>query len=137
MFYGTSRINKYNHLEIGGCDTVELVKEFGTPLYVMDENHIRENCRSYTNSLRNMHENSEVIYAAKAFLTMEMCKLIQEEGLCLDVVSGGELYLAIKSGFPAKRIYFHGNNKSYTELEMAVEYGVGRIVVDNFFELEF
>ncbi|HHY71112.1 MAG TPA: diaminopimelate decarboxylase [Thermoanaerobacterales bacterium] len=136
MFYGTSRINKYNHLEIGGCDTVELVKEFGTPLYVMDENHIRENCRSYTNSLRNMHENSEVIYAAKAFLTMEMCKLIQEEGLCLDVVSGGELYLAIKSGFPAKRIYFHGNNKSYTELEMAVEYGVGRIVVDNFFELE-
>ena len=101
MFFGNCRINRLNHLEIGGCDTTELVKEFGTPLYVMDENHIRENCRSYKNSLRNLHENSEVIYAGKAFLTMEMCKLIEEEGLCLDVVSGGELYIAIKSGFPA------------------------------------
>ena len=136
MFYGTCRINELNHLEIGGCDTIELVKEFGTPLYVMDENHIRENCRLYINNLRKLHENSEVIYAGKAFLTMEMCKLIEEEGLGLDVVSGGELYTAIKSGFPAKKIYFHGNNKSYAELEMAVEYGVGRIIVDNFYELE-
>ncbi|NLU09841.1 MAG: diaminopimelate decarboxylase [Tepidanaerobacter acetatoxydans] len=136
MFCGTGRINKFNHLEIGGCDAVELAKEFGTPLYVMDENHIRENCRLYRDSLNNLHENSEVIYAGKAFLTMEMCKLIEEEGLSLDVVSGGELYTAIKSGFPAKRIYFHGNNKSYAELEMAAEYGVGRIVVDNFYELE-
>ncbi|AEE91513.1 diaminopimelate decarboxylase [Tepidanaerobacter acetatoxydans Re1] len=136
MFCGTGRINKFNHLEIGGCDAVELAKEFGTPLYVMDENHIRENCRLYRDSLNNLHENSEVIYAGKAFLTMEMCKLIEEEGLSLDVVSGGELYTAIKSGFPSKRIYFHGNNKSYAELEMAAEYGVGRIVVDNFYELE-
>ena len=116
MFYGTCRINELNHLEIGGCDTIELVKEFGTPLYVMDENHIRENCRLYINTDGNYTENSEVIYAGKAFLTMEMCKLIEEEGLGLDVV-GGELYTAIKSGFPAKKIYFHGNNKSYAELK--------------------
>ncbi|MDD4569841.1 MAG: diaminopimelate decarboxylase [Tepidanaerobacteraceae bacterium] len=136
MFYGTGELNELNHLEIGGCDTIELVKEYGTPLYVIDEDHVRESCRSYRNSLSNLHENSEVIYAGKAFLTMEMCKLIEEEGLGLDVVSGGELYTAIKSGFPAKRIYFHGNNKSYNELEMAVKYGVGRIIVDNFYELE-
>ncbi|NLZ53079.1 MAG: diaminopimelate decarboxylase, partial [Thermoanaerobacteraceae bacterium] len=111
-------------------------KEFGTPLYVMDENRVRDNCRSYLNSMRSLHENSEVIYAGKAFLTMEMCRIIQEEGLCLDVVSGGELYTAIKAQFPAIKIYFHGNNKSYDELKMAVEYGVGRIIVDNFYELE-
>jgi len=136
MLLETCRVNKLNHLEIGGCDTVELVKEFGTPLYVMDENYIRENCRSYLNSMRSLHENSEVIYAGKAFLTMEMCRIIEEEGLCLDVVSGGELYTAIKAQFPAKKIYFHGNNKSYDELKMAIEYGVGRIIVDNFYELE-
>lgn len=136
MLLGTCRVNKLNHLEIGGCDAVELAKEFGTPLYVMDENLIRENCRSYLNSIRSLHENSDVIYAGKAFLTIEMCRIIEEEGLCLDVVSGGELYTAIKAQFPAKRIYFHGNNKSYDELKMAIEYGVGRIVVDNFYELE-
>jgi len=136
MLLETCSVNELNHLEIGGCDTVELVKEFGTPLYVMDENRIRENCRSYLNSLRSLYENSEVIYAGKAFLTMEMCKIIEEEGLCLDVVSGGELYTAIKAQFPANRIYFHGNNKSYDELKMAIEYDVGRIIVDNFYELE-
>ncbi|HHY41273.1 MAG TPA: diaminopimelate decarboxylase [Thermoanaerobacterales bacterium] len=136
MLLGTCRVNKLNHLEIGGCDTVELVKEFGTPLYVMDENLIRENCRSFLNSMRSLHENSEVIYAGKAFLTIEMCRIIEEEGLCLDVVSGGELYTAIKAQFPIKRIYFHGNNKSYDELKMAIENGVGRIIVDNFYELE-
>ncbi|MGI6425609.1 MAG: diaminopimelate decarboxylase [Tepidanaerobacteraceae bacterium] len=136
MFYGTGRSNELNHLEIGGCDTVELVKKYGSPLYVIDEDYVRENCRSYKNSLMNLQKDSEVIYAGKAFLTMEMCRLIQEEDLGLDVVSGGELYTAIKSGFPANRIYFHGNNKSYSELEMAVKYGVGRIIVDNFYELE-
>ncbi len=136
MYTGTGKVNKYNHLEIGGCDVVELVNKFGTPLYVMDESLIRENCRLYKDNLRKLYKNSGVIYAAKAFLTMEMCKLIQEEGLCLDVVSGGELYLAIKSGFPMERIYFHGNNKSRSELEMAIKYDVGHIVVDNFYELE-
>ncbi|HHW02699.1 MAG TPA: diaminopimelate decarboxylase [Thermoanaerobacterales bacterium] len=136
MLFGTARINKLNHLEIGGCDTVDLVKEFGTPLYLMDEEYIRNNCRLYKNTLAKLHENSEVIYAGKAFLTMGMCKIIEEEDLGLDVVSGGELYTAISADFPAQRIYFHGNNKSYEELKMAVEYGVGRIIVDNFYELE-
>jgi diaminopimelate decarboxylase len=86
--------------------------------------------------LSKLHKNSEVIYAGKAFLTMGMCKIIEEEDLSLDVVSGGELYTAISAEFPAKRIYFHGNNKSYEELRMAVKYGVGRIIVDNFYELE-
>lgn len=136
MLFGTARINELNHLEIGGCDVLDLVKEFGTPLYVMDEQLIRDNCRLYRNTLHKLHENSQVIYAGKAFLTMGMCQIVDEEGLGLDVVSGGELYAAIKAGFPAKKIYFHGNNKSYDELKMAVEYGVGRIIVDNFYELE-
>lgn len=136
MLLGRCRVNNLNHLEIGGCDAVELAKEFGTPLYVMDEGLIRENCRRFLSSMRSLHENSEVIYAGKAFLTIEMCRIIKEEGLCLDVVSGGELYIAIKAQFPAKKIYFHGNNKSYEELKMAIEYGVGRIVIDNFYELE-
>jgi len=125
-----------DHLEIGGCDAVELAKEFGTPLYVMDETLIRNNCRYFKEHLKQLHKNSEVIYAGKAFLTMGMCKLVAEEGLGLDVVSGGELYAAIKSGFPVNKIYFHGNNKSIDELKMAVDYGVGHIVVDNFYELE-
>lgn len=136
MLSGTARINEFNHLEIGGCDTVDLAKEFGTPLYLMDEEYIRQNCRIYKETLEKLHKDSEVIYAGKAFLTMGMCKIIEEEGLSLDVVSGGELFCAISAGFPANRIYFHGNNKSYEELKMAVEYGVGRIIVDNFYELE-
>ncbi|MCR4430685.1 MAG: diaminopimelate decarboxylase [Tepidanaerobacteraceae bacterium] len=136
MLFGTARINELNHLEIGGCDTVDLAKEFGTPLYLMDEEYIRQNCRLYKQTLQRLHRDSEVIYAGKAFLTMGMCKIIEEEGLSLDVVSGGELYCAIRAGFPANRIYFHGNNKSYEELKMAVEYGVARIIVDNFYELE-
>jgi len=136
MYHGPCKINELGHLEIGGCDAVELAKEFGTPLYVMDEECIRENCRLYKENLNSLYKNSDVIYAGKAFLTVEMCKLIEEEGLSLDVVSGGELYMALQAGFPAKRIYFHGNNKSYNELEMAVRHGVGHIIVDNFYELE-
>lgn len=136
MLQGTARINAKSHLEIGGCDTVDLVKRFGTPLYVMDEELIRNNCRTYKNNFKKLHDNSEVIYAGKAFLTMGMCQLIKDEGLSLDVVSGGELYTATKVAFPPSKIYFHGNNKSIEELKMALEYGVGRIVVDNFYELE-
>jgi diaminopimelate decarboxylase len=136
MLFGTARINEKNHLEIGGCDTLKLAEEFGTPLHVMDEQLMRENSRLYKNSLSDLYADSEVIYAGKAFLTMGMCRLIEEEGLSLDVVSGGELYTAIKAGFPAEKIYFHGNNKSYKELKMAIEHRIGRIIVDNFYELE-
>lgn len=134
--HGTSQINEKGHLTIGGCDTVELVKEFGTPLYVMDEESIRERCHSYYDSFTGTYPNSEVIYASKAFLTVAMCHLIESEGLGLDVVSGGELYTALRAGFPMERIYFHGNNKTFDELKLALESGIGRIVADNIYEME-
>ena len=135
-FHGTMKINQKGHLEIGGCDTVELVQEFGTPLYVMDEALIRGVCREYKRNFTEKYGNAEVIYASKAFLTTAMCRIIEEEDLGLDVVSDGELHTAIISGFPPERIYFHGNNKSIQELSMALEYNIGRIVVDNFFEMD-
>lgn len=135
-FHGTMKINQKGHLEIGGCDTVELVQEFGTPLYVMDEALIRGVCREYRRNFTEKYGNAEVIYASKAFLTTAMCRIIEEEDLGLDVVSDGELHTAIMSGFPPERIYFHGNNKSIQELSMALEYNIGRIVVDNFFEMD-
>lgn len=133
--HGTQVVNEYGHLEIGGCDTVELARQFGTPLYIMDEAHIRDICRQYHSSFVKDMENTEVIYASKAFLTLAMCKIIQDEGLGLDVVSGGELYTALQANFPPAHIYFHGNNKSREELSMAINAGVGRIVVDNFYEI--
>lgn len=130
-------VNEKNHLVIGKNDTVELAKEFGTPLYVMDEGLIRENCRIYKNAMDKYYNgNGLVLYANKAFCTKYTFKLIDEEGLGADVVSGGELYTAIKSGFPMEKIYFHGNNKTMEELEMAVENGVGHIICDNIYELE-
>ncbi|NLM38216.1 MAG: diaminopimelate decarboxylase [Firmicutes bacterium] len=129
-------INSSGHLEIGGCDVVELAKAFGTPLYVLDEAKIRANCRAYHEALKGAYPNYELVYAGKAFLTQAMCGLVYQEGLGLDVVSGGELYTALGAGFPAARINFHGNNKSRAELVMALKNGVGRIMVDNLMELE-
>ncbi|GAW91398.1 diaminopimelate decarboxylase [Calderihabitans maritimus] len=135
-FHGTMKVNEQGHLEIGGCDTVDLAREFGTPLYVMDEVLMREICRQYKSAFVEKYGNAEVIYASKAFLTKAICCLMQEEGLGLDVVSGGEIYTALQANFPPERMYFHGNNKSASELTMALEAGVGRIVVDNFYEME-
>ena len=134
-FHGTQVVNQQGHLEIGGCDTVELARQFGTPLYIMDEAHIRDICRQYHSSFVKGMENTEVIYASKAFLTLAMCRIIEEEGLGLDVVSGGELYTALQANFSPSHIYFHGNNKSREELSMAIKAGVWRIVVDNFYEM--
>ncbi|NGQ94637.1 diaminopimelate decarboxylase [Brevibacillus sp. SYP-B805] len=133
--HGTSRINERGHLEIGGCDTVELAQRFGTPLYVYDEALIREKCRSYVQAFRESGFAFQVAYASKAFCTMAMCKLVEEEGLSLDVVSGGELYTALQAGFPAERIHFHGNNKSPEEMRMGLDANIGCFVVDNFYEL--
>lgn len=133
---GTMRINDKRRLEIGGCDTVELAEKFGTPLYVMDEALIRENCRRYRKALAESYPLGEIFYAGKAFLVTAMAALVNEEGLGLDVVSGGELFTAIKAGFPPGDICLHGNNKSSEEILQALEYGVGRIVVDSFSELE-
>jgi len=130
-------INSDKHLVIGGCDTVELAKKYGTPLYVMDEGLIRKNCKIYKDSMDMFYDgNGLVLYASKAFSTIYMCKLVAEEGLGLDVVSGGELYTALKAEFPVEKIYFHGNNKTPDELQLAIDNNVGRIVVDNKFELE-
>lgn len=134
--YGTMEIGENGHLFIGGCDTVELAKKWGTPLYVMDEAEIRRRARAYKQVLEENYPDTHVIYAGKTFMTMAMCRLMEDEGLGLDLVSGGELYTAIAAGFPAENIYLHGNNKSIQELEMALEQGVGRIVVDNLYELE-
>jgi len=115
---------------------VDLVNEFGTPLYVMDEGLIRENCQLYKNAMDKYYNgNGLVLYASKALCTMAICRIAQQEGLGLDVVSGGELYTAIKAGFPMDRIYFHGNNKTKEELELAIDNNIRRIVVDNRQEL--
>lgn len=126
---------KSNTLYFDGCNTVELAKEYGTPLYVMSETSIVEKCKEIKDTFLNKYQDTRAAYASKAFLTLSMCKIIEREGLCMDVVSGGELYTAIKAGFPAERIEFNGNNKSVEELELAVEYNIGRIIVDGLDEL--
>jgi len=135
MLLGTQRINAAGHLEIGGCDAVELAQIFGTPLYVMDEASIRERCRAYRRAFERNHANSEVLFAGKAFLTTAMCRLIDQEGLGLDVASAGELHTALTAGFPPDRVCMHGNFKSLRELEMALDNGVGRTIVDSIAEL--
>ena len=134
--HGTMEINEKGHLVIGGCDTVDLVEEFGTPLYVMDEELIRQNCRSYYEAFTATYSNTKVLYASKAFLPMAMCHVIESEGLGLDVVSSGELYTALKAGFPVEQIYFHGNNKTHDELILAMESKIGTFVSDNIQEME-
>jgi diaminopimelate decarboxylase len=124
------------HLEIGGCDAVALAAEYGTPLYALDEGRIRERCRAWRQAFESRYPSVEVEYAGKAFLCLAMARLVDEEGLNLDVASAGELYTALQAGFPPARLVFHGNNKSLLELEMAVGAGVGRIVVDNLAELD-
>ncbi|MDQ2086208.1 diaminopimelate decarboxylase [Herbivorax sp. ANBcel31] len=130
------KINEKNHLEIGGCDCLELADKYGTPLYVMDENLLRENCRKYKDAIDKYYDgNGLALYASKALCTTAICKIVHQEGLGLDVVSGGELYTAITAGFPMDKAYFHGNNKTYEELLMAIENDIGRIVIDNKEEL--
>ncbi|MEX0875415.1 MAG: diaminopimelate decarboxylase [Actinomycetota bacterium] len=128
----TAAIGPTGTLEVGGCDTVELAREYGTPLFVLDYADVRERLRAY----RDAFGGPNVYYASKAFLTKSFASVIEEEGLCLEVLAGGELYVALQSEFPPARIAVHGNNKSSQELREALEAGVGRIVVDSFQELE-
>jgi diaminopimelate decarboxylase len=130
-------INEKGNLTIGGVDTIELVKDYKTPLYVIDETLIRENCGEFKNALdKYFNGNGMICYASKAFCCKEICRIMNEENIGLDVVSGGELYTAISVGFPTNRICFHGNNKTDDELTLAIRHGVERIVVDNITELE-
>ncbi|AWB45058.1 diaminopimelate decarboxylase [Paenibacillus sp. CAA11] len=133
--HGTSTINAQGHLEIGGCDTVDLRNQYETPLYVMDEALIRQRAREYIEAFKKSGLSFQVAYASKAFCTMAMCRLVEEEGLSLDVVSEGELYTALQADFPPERIHFHGNNKTPEELQMAISAQIGCFVVDNFDEL--
>ena len=129
-------INENGNLTIGGADTVELAKTYGTPLYVMDEVLVRKNCREFNENIRKFYgEKGRVHYASKALSCMEMCRIVASEGLGLDAVSIGELYTAVKAGFDPAKIGFHGNNKTNEELEYALEVGVGHIIVDNIDEL--
>jgi len=132
---GTMKINDQGHLEIGGIDTLELVKDFGTPLWVIDEEGLRRNCRMLKEAFARWGD-SVVAYASKSLCNMAICTIVAQEGLSLDVVSGGELFTALLAGFPAEKILFHGNNKDPEEIRMALQAGVGRIIVDNFHELE-
>ena len=125
-----------NELYVGGVKASDLSKEYGTPLYVIDEELVRGNCRRYYNAMKCEERGNRVTYAGKAFINMSMCNLVNEENLYLDVVSGGELYTAYKAGFPLERIYFHGNNKSDYEIDLGVRLGIGRFIVDNIHELE-
>ncbi len=138
MFTSESlNINEQGHLTLGGADTMDLAKRYGTPIYVFDETLIRTRCRDYQSAIARHYEgNGAIAYASKAFSCLAMDKIMQEEGMYLDAVSGGEIYTALQAGFPAERILFHGNNKSEEELAYALEQGVGRIVADSLYELE-
>lgn len=130
-------VNGRGNLTVGDCDTVDIAKEYGTPVYVYDENEIRKNIREFRKSIdENYGGKGLVHYASKAFSCKEIYRICASEGIGVDVVSGGELYTALSVNFPAEKIAFHGNNKTYAELAMAVENNVGRIIVDNITELE-
>jgi len=135
LFPLTAEINEKGHLVIGGCDSVELAEEFGTPLYVFDEFGLRNKCAEFRAEFGQCYADTTVVYAGKAFINRALALIMKEEGLGLDVVSGGELSIAHSVDFPLDKVYFHGNNKSAEEIRLALGWKVGRIVVDNFHEL--
>jgi len=136
MLTGTMKINAKNHLEIGGVDTVDLVQKYGTPIYVYDIARIKEQADKFKKTFKRKNVKAQVAYASKAFSSLALYQILAKEDVSLDVVSGGELYTAIQAGFPSQRIHFHGNNKSKSEIEAALDYHIGCFVVDNFYELE-
>ena len=132
----TAKVNSQDSLEIGGCELKQLVEQFGSPLYVLDEFTLRTACRQYRDSFNTYYQGeSQVIYASKAWSCLAVCRIIDSEGLGFDVVSGGELYTTLKAGVDKDKIYFHGNNKSVAELELAVDVGC-TIMIDNWLELK-
>jgi len=131
-----SRVNERGRLEVGGCDAVELAREFGSPVYVVAEDDMRARARAFIDALGARHADHDVLFASKAFPCTAVYRLLAEEGLACDVASGGELFLALRAGFDPARIYFHGNAKSERELREALAAGVGHIVIDSLDELE-
>ena len=136
VFPDTTDTNSAGHLTIGGCDAVELVEQYGTPLYVLDESTLRSRCRQFAGAFAARYSNAQAVYASKAYINPALARIFAEEGLGLDVVSGGELAVAMAGDVPLDKVYFHGNNKTPAELEEAVAAGIGRVVVDSFHELD-
>ncbi len=136
VFPDTATVNALGRLSIGGCDVADLVAEYGTPLYVLCEDTLRNRCRAFTKAFTSLHGDTRVVYASKAYIGPALARLMAEEGLGLDVVSGGELAVAKAAGVAPEGIYLHGNNKGAEELLDAIDYGVGRIVVDNLHEID-
>lgn len=130
----TTKVNKEGNLEIGGCDLVSLAHKYDTPLYVIDETTLRTICKEYKKAFKE-YEKVNMMYASKAFMTKALAKIINSEGFGFDAVSGGELYTIYKANVDMSKVLFNGNNKSYDEIELALKLSVGRISVDNFFEL--
>ena len=135
-FPSTTFINGEDHLSIGGCDLIDLAHEFGTPLYIFDEVTLRDMCSQFRDEFASRYPDSQVLYASKAYINPALARIFSEEGLGLDVVSGGELAVAQAADFNADLVYFHGNNKGLEELEAALDWGIGRVVVDNPREME-
>ena len=140
VFPDSAEIDGQGRLVIGGCSALDLAEEYGTPVYVLDEATLRNRCRSYRAEFeqRCPHPGpgAQVLYASKAYINPALARIFNEEGLGLDVVSGGELAVAAAAQFPLEKVYFHGNNKTPDELAYSVEQGIGRVVVDSFHELE-
>jgi len=138
ILYDNFQINAKGHLEIGGCDAVELAEKYGTPLYVMDETRLRKNCRAYKDAIKKYlgEDGGDVAFASKALSFKGIYRIIADENLCTDIVSPGELETAKAAGFPLEKAYFHGNNKTDFDIEYGLKNGIGIFVVDNFEEIE-
>ena len=136
LFPITADVNKNDHLMLGGCDVGDLVSEYGTALLVFDEDTLRSICQEFVREFTSRYANTRVLYASKAYINPALARLIHEEGLGLDVVSGGELAVAYAAEVDSRLLYFHGNNKTPSELKMALDGSVGRVVIDSFHELE-
>ena len=136
VFPESAGVNDKGHLVIGGCDTLDLADQYGTPLYVFDEDMVRSMCRGFVEGFTAKHADTTVVYACKAYVNPALARILMDEGLGLDVVSGGELAVARAVDYPSRLVYFHGNNKGPEELRDALDWGIGRIVVDSFHELE-
>jgi len=136
VFPDTTTVDSQGQLVIGGCNALDLASQYGTPVYVLDEQTLRARCRSFVQEFRQRWENSQVYYACKAYINPALAQIFEEEGLGLDVVSGGELAIAQRAGFPLERVTFHGNNKTPDELEYAVANSIGTVAVDSFYEID-
>lgn len=132
----SATVNGENHLVIGGCDVVELIHEYGTPLYVFDESTLEAQATNFISAFRQVHSDTTVIYACKAFINVPLARLLAGYGVGFDVVSGGELAVMKAAGIDPAKVHFHGNNKTPEELRDAVSWGVGRVVIDSFYEIE-